>query len=351
VSDGKGGVNPDTVIITVLTQNLLPIANAGPDQTVNVGSVVTLNASASSDPEGNTLSFVWVEGTTVLGTTVQISITPTTGVHPIMLVVNDNNGGISFDTVVVTVVASLPPTIIVDNKPLVLWPPKHQYVMVKVDDIVKSVKDQKGQKISVKNVRIASVSSDEADEARTNKGKKRNEDIVIGCTARTVFLIAERDEKGNGRVYTINLTVKDAQGVEGSASYEVWVPPSVKKPAVNDGVSYTVYAKAPTFDPKGDDRFLSELNALLNGILKFLYNFPNPFNPSTEISFAIPEDQHVTLKVYDMAGREVATLVDEIRTAGIHSVTFNANRIASGMYFYRLQAGSSVQVNKMILLK
>jgi hypothetical protein len=147
------------------------------------------------------------------------------------------------------------------------------------------------------------------------------------------------------------LTVKDAQGIEGTASYEVWVPPSVKKPAINDGVSYTVYAKVPTFDPKGDDRFLSELNALLNGILKFLYNFPNPFNPSTEISFAIPEDQHVTLKVYDMAGREVATLVDELRTAGIHSVTFNANRIASGMYIYRLQAGSSIQVNKMILLK
>ena len=149
----------------------------------------------------------------------------------------------------------------------------------------------------------------------------------------------------------MTLSVKDVDGIEGQASYEIWVPPSVKKPAVNDGPAYTVYAKSSSFDPKGDENCLLELNARLIGILSFLKNFPNPFNPTTEISFMIPEDQHVTLNIYDMLGRKVATLVDGPKSAGVHSVLFDANRLASGIYLYRLQAGSLIQVNKMILTK
>jgi hypothetical protein len=80
-------------------------------------------------------------------------------------------------------------------------------------------------------------------------------------------------------------------------------------------------------------------------------NYPNPFNPSTIISFQIPAANHVSLKVYDMLGREVTTLVDEMQTAGSHSVAFNASRYASGVYFYRLQAGSYTAAKKLVLLK
>ncbi len=80
-------------------------------------------------------------------------------------------------------------------------------------------------------------------------------------------------------------------------------------------------------------------------------NYPNPFNPSTIISFQIPASSHVTLKVYDMLGREITTLVDEMQTAGSHSITFNASRYASGVYFYRLQAGSYTAAKKLVLLK
>jgi photosystem II stability/assembly factor-like uncharacterized protein len=87
-------------------------------------------------------------------------------------------------------------------------------------------------------------------------------------------------------------------------------------------------------------------------------NYPNPFNPSTVISYQIPASLNtskgrtlVTLKVYDVLGNEIATLVDEYREAGRNEVTFDASKLASGMYLYRLQAGSFIQTKKMILLR
>ena len=80
-------------------------------------------------------------------------------------------------------------------------------------------------------------------------------------------------------------------------------------------------------------------------------NYPNPFNPSTKISWQSPVAGHQTLKVYDVLGNEVATLVNEYRNAGSYEVDFNTSSLSSGIYFYRLQAGSFVQTKKMILIK
>jgi photosystem II stability/assembly factor-like uncharacterized protein len=80
-------------------------------------------------------------------------------------------------------------------------------------------------------------------------------------------------------------------------------------------------------------------------------NFPNPFNPSTTIQFSLPKSGDVTLKIYNLLGEEVKTLVDEYKEIGNHSIQFNANNLASGIYFYRIQAGSFVQTKKMILVK
>jgi hypothetical protein len=80
-------------------------------------------------------------------------------------------------------------------------------------------------------------------------------------------------------------------------------------------------------------------------------NYPNPFNPSTRISWQSPVGSHQTLKIYDMLGNEVATLVDEYKEAGSYEVTFKAGDLASGIYLYRLQAGSFFETKKMILLR
>jgi hypothetical protein len=80
-------------------------------------------------------------------------------------------------------------------------------------------------------------------------------------------------------------------------------------------------------------------------------SYPNPFNPSTKIKYSVPNSEVVSLKVYDILGREIAVLLDEYKSAGIYSVEFNASRFASGVYFYRLQAGSFVETKKMVLMK
>ena len=81
-------------------------------------------------------------------------------------------------------------------------------------------------------------------------------------------------------------------------------------------------------------------------------NYPNPFNPSTTINYSIPKSSMVSIKVYDVIGREVATLVNEYKSAGNYSVQFNASsKFPSGVYFFRMQAGSFVQTKKLILIK
>jgi hypothetical protein len=78
---------------------------------------------------------------------------------------------------------------------------------------------------------------------------------------------------------------------------------------------------------------------------------PNPFNPTTTISYAIPEAAHVTLTVFDISGRLVTTLIDGYRDAGTHEVTFDGSNLPSGIYIYSLTAGSSVASGKMVLIK
>ncbi len=80
-------------------------------------------------------------------------------------------------------------------------------------------------------------------------------------------------------------------------------------------------------------------------------NFPNPFNPTTQISYSLPGSELVTLAVYDLLGRQVASLVDEVQSAGVKTIRFNADNLASGIYFYRLQAGSFIDVKKMLIMK
>lgn len=80
-------------------------------------------------------------------------------------------------------------------------------------------------------------------------------------------------------------------------------------------------------------------------------NYPNPFNPTTVIKYAIPKAENVEIKVFDILGREVAKLVDEYKNAGYYSTSFNASQLASGVYLYRIKAGSFVSTRKMMVAR
>ena len=95
----------------------------------------------------------------------------------------------------------------------------------------------------------------------------------------------------------------------------------------------------------------NEQGSILPTEFKLEQNYPNPFNPITTISYQIPINKHVTIKVYDVLGKEVATLIDEFKPAGIHRVEFCTSNFSSGVYFYKLIAGKYIDVKKMVLLK
>jgi flagellar hook assembly protein FlgD len=111
-----------------------------------------------------------------------------------------------------------------------------------------------------------------------------------------------------------------------------------------------------------NDRSISKVTSVGNGQAEIpqsfalLQNYPNPFNPSTTIEYQLPVNGFVELKVYDIAGREVATLVSEMKNAGTHRIAWNAvddrgTKVSSGVYFYRISAGQFNQIKKMVLLK
>ncbi|MBC8044127.1 MAG: T9SS type A sorting domain-containing protein, partial [Rhizobacter sp.] len=92
-------------------------------------------------------------------------------------------------------------------------------------------------------------------------------------------------------------------------------------------------------------------NGLPSASYKLSQNYPNPFNPSTTINYQISQAGNVSLKVYDVLGREVATLVNQKQNAGSYQVQFNASRLSSGVYFYKLQAGNFAESRKLTLVK
>ncbi len=114
-------------------------------------------------------------------------------------------------------------------------------------------------------------------------------------------------------------------------------------------------------DQKGADTVVVSGNGTTTGIDKaenglpkvfaLDQNYPNPFNPATTITFSVGTHSYTSLRVFDALGREVATLISQEKSAGIYQVTFDASKLPSGVYFYRLTAGDFTQVKKMLLVK
>ena len=107
--------------------------------------------------------------------------------------------------------------------------------------------------------------------------------------------------------------------------------------------SYLAVFEDQTLPVKNENHFPTELS--------LFQNYPNPFNPITKIRYELPERSFVTIKVYDLLGNEIMTLVNEEKPTGNYEVTFEGNGLASGIYYYRITAGDYSQTKKMILLK
>ena len=114
---------------------------------------------------------------------------------------------------------------------------------------------------------------------------------------------------------------------------------------------YTYRLKQIDFDGTFTYSNEVEVNIIAPTEYSLNQNYPNPFNPSTKITFSLAADSKVTLKIIDAIGQEIATLINQDLTAGVHDINFNASELNSGVYFYRLEAGNFVETKKMVLMK
>ena len=119
----------------------------------------------------------------------------------------------------------------------------------------------------------------------------------------------------------------------------------------SSGVLYCGTEAHGIFKSKSSTTLINNVSSKIPDRYELIQNYPNPFNPTTTINYSIAKESFVTIKVYDFLGREIKTLVNEEKPAGSYDVTFNANNLSSGIYFYAIKAGDFVQAKKMILLK
>ncbi len=119
----------------------------------------------------------------------------------------------------------------------------------------------------------------------------------------------------------------------------------------NDGTEFTYRLKQIDFDGKFEYSPEVIVNLEVPANFSVKQNFPNPFNPTTKIEFAIPSDNNVKIKVFNVLGMEVATLVNEHRQTGKYNVEFNASNLASGIYIYKIVSGKYSEIKKMILMR
>jgi hypothetical protein len=122
---------------------------------------------------------------------------------------------------------------------------------------------------------------------------------------------------------------------------------------LNNYFNGTLYYRLKQVDFNGQASYSQILTVKFNIIVQYSLsqNYPNPFNPVTNIKYTVPKNGPVTIKLFDITGKEITTLVNEVKPAGSYEIKFNAENLASGVYFYRMTANDFVSVKKMSILK
>ena len=389
-------------IVSVPT-NRPPVAVAGGDQsfTCVVGSAnVTLNGSGSNDPDGNPLSYSWSLGASVVSTDASFTTSLGSGTHTFTLTVSDGVAQ-SSDQVTVTVVADqtapvltvpdnivvaantsggysgpigtataedacgLPVTITSDAPGIFLLGETtvqysavdvagnvstgSQTVTVKPYAIIVDIKP--GSLTNVVNfknmgvVPVAVLSSSDFDATTLNVASLK---FGPGGAAEAHGKGHPEDVDRDGDIDLMLHFDTQASGLTNNDRSATLVGTTLSGIPVSgsDGLNLGKLGKGAATE--GD---LTESGGDLPAEFNLGQNYPNPFNPSTTISYELPEPTRVQLNVFDMLGREVAVLVDGEKAAGRHAVRFNAEGLTSGIYVYRIHAGTFTQTRKFTLMK
>ncbi len=170
-------------------------------------------------------------------------------------------------------------------------------------------------------------------------------------------------------IYSVDVDIDDniyacsySTGIFLSSTYgDSWIPVGLSGAGLNtllidnshsESINY-VYAAAADGNLYRADASITSVNAENGMPIEFslFQNYPNPFNPTTTIKFSIPEDETITLKIFNILGQEVSTLLNKNMKSGLHEVEFDASSLSSGIYFYSLTAGKYAETKKLLLLK
>ncbi|MCH7974028.1 MAG: T9SS type A sorting domain-containing protein [Bacteroidetes bacterium] len=238
-----------------------------------------------------------------------------------------------------------------------IWPPNHKMIDIQINGVT----DPDGDPVTITITKITQ------DEPLNTFGDGNFDPDGSGIGTSVAQVRAERTGTkkvpGNGRVYRIWYTASDGKGGECKSSVVVCVPHDKGKSSVciDDGQRYNSVTGELEIIPSGiavelNDKLGIDRGEALPASFNLSNAYPNPFNPSTVIKYALPEASFVTLKIYNMLGQEIKTLVNSDKNAGTYTVQWNGDnnfgiKVASGTYIYRIVTGNYVQSNKMILLK
>lgn len=280
----------------VVPQNQPPVANAGADQSVtdadnNGNESVTLNGSASTDSDGSIASYVWTESGNQIATGAAPSVSLAVGTHRIALLVTDDKGATATDSVIIKVIANTPP-----------------HANAGTDQSVTDTDNSGSETVTLDG----SASSDPDGTIASYIWSEEGASIATGVKPSADFQVGK---------HIVVLTVTD-NGNSISA----------------DTVIITVKA-----GPSGIGDIKSQQ------VFKLEQNYPNPFSTKTTITFEIPKAACVSLKIYNVLGKELMELAGKKYAAGKHSVEFEAGNLPKGTYFYKMEVEDFSVSQKMVI--
>ena len=398
-----------TSVITVLKVNVAPTLTlnpAGPNFSVNEGSALAVQLVGADANAGTTLTYSYVSTPAATGATFNTSTgafawTPATnqaGTYNVTFTVSDGSLSTSVTSVITVVKVNLAPS-------LTLSPAATSYSVNEGETLTITLNGTDPNTGDVLSYSITSPTTLPAGAALASNVFTWTPTFDLGRTAPYSFTFKVADQGGLSATVTVSITVVN---VNRAPVFTTVLPNNVVVPVhkapnpVYYRFTYTAsdpdgnpltfsllagaanmsvttdgqFAWAPSLDQAGKsfvvtvqvtDGFStvtttatltasSSITAVedLGGFpteFSLMQNYPNPFNPTTSIRFALPKDSDVKLTVFNMLGQEVATLFNGTLNAGIHKVDFDASKLTSGLYLYRIEAGNFISVKKMLLMK